>query len=87
MNYLLKKENEICTYFIINNVFNITQDSIHYLTREAPHAVFELENMGMPFSRTKDGKIYQRQFGGGSTHKGKKVAKRTCAAEDRYATI
>ncbi|KAI8430544.1 hypothetical protein MSG28_000779 [Choristoneura fumiferana] len=59
------------------------QDSIHYLTREAPHAVFELENMGMPFSRTKDGKIYQRQFGGGSTHKGKKVAKRTCAAEDR----
>ncbi|XP_061720203.1 succinate dehydrogenase [ubiquinone] flavoprotein subunit, mitochondrial-like isoform X2 [Cydia pomonella] len=59
------------------------QDSIHYLTREAPHAVFELENMGMPFSRTTDGKIYQRQFGGGSTHQGKKVAKRTCAAEDR----
>ncbi|XP_048004644.1 succinate dehydrogenase [ubiquinone] flavoprotein subunit, mitochondrial-like isoform X1 [Leguminivora glycinivorella] len=59
------------------------QDSIHYLTREAPFAVFELENMGLPFSRTKEGKIYQRQFGGGTTHRGKKVAKRTCAAEDR----
>ncbi|XP_072931347.1 succinate dehydrogenase [ubiquinone] flavoprotein subunit, mitochondrial-like [Epargyreus clarus] len=59
------------------------QDSIQYLTREAPICVYELENMGMPFSRTKEGKIYQRSFGGGTTHQGKEVAKRTCAVADR----
>ncbi|XP_062526697.1 succinate dehydrogenase [ubiquinone] flavoprotein subunit, mitochondrial isoform X2 [Bombyx mori] len=59
------------------------QDSIHYLTREAPNVAIELENMGMPFSRTKDGKIYQRPFGGSTTHNGKEVAKRTCCVADR----
>ncbi|KAJ8737456.1 hypothetical protein PYW08_000051 [Mythimna loreyi] len=59
------------------------QDSIHYLTREAPNCVLELENMGMPFSRTKEGKIYQRPFGGGTVNFGKSVAKRTCAVADR----
>lgn len=42
------------------------QDAIHYMCREAPRAVLELENYGMPFSRKKDGKIYQRAFGGHS---------------------
>ena len=40
------------------------QDAIHYMTREAPAAVLELEGFGLPFSRTEDGKIYQRPFGG-----------------------
>ena len=40
------------------------QDAIHYMCKEAPNAVLELESYGMPFSRTKDGKIYQRAFGG-----------------------
>ncbi|CAH1647892.1 unnamed protein product [Spodoptera littoralis] len=59
------------------------QDSIHYLTRNAPTCVTELENMGMPFSRTKEGKIYQRPFGGGTINFGKSIAKRTCACADR----
>ncbi|XP_022832296.1 succinate dehydrogenase [ubiquinone] flavoprotein subunit, mitochondrial-like [Spodoptera litura] len=59
------------------------QDSIHYLTRNAPTCVIELENMGMPFSRTKEGKIYQRSFGGGTINFGKSIAKRTCACADR----
>jgi succinate dehydrogenase (ubiquinone) flavoprotein subunit len=40
------------------------QDAIQYMTREAPEAILELESYGMPFSRTKEGKIYQRAFGG-----------------------
>ncbi|XP_075990671.1 succinate dehydrogenase [ubiquinone] flavoprotein subunit, mitochondrial-like isoform X2 [Anticarsia gemmatalis] len=59
------------------------QDSIHYMTREAPVVAIELENMGMPFSRTKEGKIYQRSFGGGTVDYGKSMAKRTCAVADR----
>ncbi|XP_043275800.1 succinate dehydrogenase [ubiquinone] flavoprotein subunit, mitochondrial-like [Venturia canescens] len=60
------------------------QDAIHYLTREAPQAVFELENYGCPFSRTEDGKIYQRAFGGQSLKFGKGgQAHRTCAVSDR----
>ena len=47
------------------------QDAIHYMTREAERAVIELENYGMPFSRTKDGKIYQRAFGGQSNDFGR----------------
>jgi succinate dehydrogenase (ubiquinone) flavoprotein subunit len=47
------------------------QDAIHYMTREAPRAVIELENYGMPFSRTEDGKIYQRAFGGQSNDFGR----------------
>lgn len=42
------------------------QDAIHYMCREAPRAVLELESYGLPFSRTEDGKIYQRAFGGQS---------------------
>lgn len=47
------------------------QDAIHYLTKTAPEAVLELENIGVPFSRLKDGKIYQRAFGGQSLDYGK----------------
>jgi hypothetical protein len=52
------------------------QDAIHYMCREAPRAVLELESYGMPFSRTEDGKIYQRAFGGQSLNygKGKRLA-------------
>jgi len=46
------------------------QDSIEYLCREAPKAVYELEHWGMPFSRNEDGKIYQRPFGGHTTEMG-----------------
>lgn len=59
------------------------QDAIEYLCREAVPAVIELEHFGVPFSRTEDGKIYQRAFGGMSTHFGKGQAQRTCAAADR----
>ena len=60
------------------------QDAIHYMTREAPIAVRELESYGMPFSRTADGKIYQRAFGGQSTKFGKGgQAYRCCAVADR----
>ncbi|EPE30082.1 FAD/NAD(P)-binding protein [Glarea lozoyensis ATCC 20868] len=60
------------------------QDAIHYMTREAPKAVHELENYGMAFSRTQDGKIYQRALGGQSLDYGKGgQAYRTACAEDR----
>ncbi len=59
------------------------QDAIEYLCRSAPAAVYELEHWGVPFSRTEDGKIYQRPFGGMTTHFGKGTAQRTCAAADR----
>src|SRR6195256_1463343 len=59
------------------------QDSIEYLCRNAPEAVYELEHFGMPFSRTEEGKIYQRAFGGMTTDYGKGIAQRTCAAADR----
>lgn len=59
------------------------QDAIEYLCREAPAAVVELEHYGMPFSRTEDGKIYQRPFGGMTTNFGEGTAQRTCAAADR----
>jgi len=59
------------------------QDAIEYLCRNAPAAVYELEHWGIPFSRTEDGKIYQRPFGGMTTHYGKGTAQRTCAAADR----
>ncbi|KAL5116974.1 succinate dehydrogenase flavoprotein subunit [Pleosporales sp. CAS-2024a] len=60
------------------------QDAIHYMTREAPQSVIELENYGCPFSRTDDGKIYQRAFGGQSQKYGKGgQAYRCCAAADR----
>jgi succinate dehydrogenase (ubiquinone) flavoprotein subunit len=60
------------------------QDAIHYMCREAPRAVYELESYGMPFSRTKEGKIYQRAFGGQSLKYGKGgQAVRCCAVADR----
>ena len=60
------------------------QDSIEYMCQEGPATVFELENMGLPFSRTEEGKIYQRAFGGQSKDYGKGgQAERTCAAADR----
>jgi len=59
------------------------QDAIEYLCREAPAAIYELEHYGMPFSRTDDGRIYQRPFGGMTTHFGEGIAHRTCAAADR----
>jgi len=59
------------------------QDAIEYLCRNAPAAVYELEHFGLPFSRTEDGKIYQRAFGGMTSHYGKGIAQRTAAAADR----
>src|SRR3984893_12391795 len=59
------------------------QDAIEYMVRNAPDAVYELEHWGVPFSRTEDGKIYQRPFGGMTLDYGKGQAQRTCAAADR----
>ncbi|KCZ82830.1 succinate dehydrogenase flavoprotein subunit [Hyphomonas jannaschiana] len=59
------------------------QDAIEYLTRNAPQAVYELEHWGMPFSRTEEGKIYQRAFGGMTRDFGQGPVQRTCAAADR----
>ncbi|MDH5212605.1 MAG: succinate dehydrogenase flavoprotein subunit [Gammaproteobacteria bacterium] len=59
------------------------QDAIEYMCKEAADAVIELEHYGVPFSRTEDGRIYQRPFGGMTTHYGEGTAQRTCAAADR----
>jgi len=59
------------------------QDAIELMCKEAPAAVIELEHYGVPFSRTESGHIYQRPFGGMTTHYGKGTAQRTCAAADR----
>ena len=59
------------------------QDAIAFMCKEAPGAVIELEHFGVPFSRTEKGKIYQRPFGGMTTHFGEGIAQRTCAAADR----
>jgi len=60
------------------------QDAIEYMCREAVPAVIELEHFGVPFSRTEEGKIYQRPFGGMTTNFGEgAAAQRTCAAADR----
>jgi succinate dehydrogenase / fumarate reductase, flavoprotein subunit len=59
------------------------QDAIEFMCKEAPQAILELEHYGLPFSRTDAGKIYQRPFGGMTTHYGKGTAQRTCAAADR----
>jgi succinate dehydrogenase / fumarate reductase, flavoprotein subunit len=59
------------------------QDAIEYLCKEAPRAVIELERYGVPFSRTEDGKIYQRPFGGMTKDYGNGTVQRTCAAADR----
>ncbi|GME90176.1 unnamed protein product [[Candida] boidinii] len=60
------------------------QDAIHYMTREAPDSIIELEHYGLPFSRNQEGRIYQRAFGGQSKEYGKGgQAYRTCAVADR----
>src|ERR1700730_793030 len=59
------------------------QDAIEYLCSMPPEAVYELEHFGVPFSRTEEGKIYQRAFGGMTSHFGEGIAQRTCAAADR----
>jgi succinate dehydrogenase / fumarate reductase flavoprotein subunit len=59
------------------------QDAIEYMCKEAIPAIIELEHYGVPFSRTEDGRIYQRPFGGMTTHYGQGTAQRTCAAADR----
>ncbi|MBI1362019.1 MAG: succinate dehydrogenase flavoprotein subunit [Alphaproteobacteria bacterium] len=59
------------------------QDAIEYLVRHAPDAVYELEHWGVPFSRTEEGKIYQRAFGGMTSNFGEAPIQRTCAAADR----
>ena len=59
------------------------QDSIEYMCKNAIPSVIELENFGVPFSRTDEGKIYQRPFGGHTLDYGKSMARRACAAADR----
>jgi succinate dehydrogenase / fumarate reductase, flavoprotein subunit len=59
------------------------QDAIEYMCKNAMSAVIELEHFGMPFSRTADGYIYQRPFGGHTLHGGREMARRACAAADR----
>ena len=59
------------------------QDAIEFMCKDAPDAIIELEHYGVPFSRTDEGKIYQRAFGGMTTHFGEGRAQRTCAAADR----
>lgn len=59
------------------------QDAIEYMCREAIPAIIELEHYGVPFSRTEEGRVYQRPFGGMTTHYGQGTAQRTCAAADR----
>ena len=59
------------------------QDAIEFMCKEAPAAIIELEHYGVPFSRTGEGKIYQRPFGGMTTNFGQGIAQRTCAAADR----
>lgn len=59
------------------------QDAIEYMCREAPQTIYELEHMGLPFSRLDDGKIYQRAFGGQTRNYGGELVHRTCCAADR----
>ena len=63
------------------------QDAIEYMTKNAPAAVYELDHYGVPFSRTAQGRIYQRAFGGQSVHFGQGQAYRTCAAADRTGHV
>jgi len=59
------------------------QNAIEFMCKEAADAIIELERYGVPFSRTEDGRIHQRAFGGMTTHYGKQQAERTCCAVDR----
>ena len=68
---------------IMGSDFLGDQDAIEYMCSQAPDTVIELENMGMPFSRNKSGKIYQRAFGGQTKQYGGDLVHRTCCAADR----
>jgi len=68
---------------VVGSDFLGDQDSIEYMCKNAPQSIYELEHMGLPFSRLDDGKIYQRAFGGATRDYGKEQAHRTCAAADR----
>ncbi|MHB1221540.1 MAG: succinate dehydrogenase flavoprotein subunit [Gammaproteobacteria bacterium] len=68
---------------VIGSDFLGDQDAIEYMCKNAPQSIYELEHMGLPFSRLEDGKIYQRAFGGATREYGKEQAHRTCAAADR----
>ncbi|MBV9576192.1 MAG: succinate dehydrogenase flavoprotein subunit [Gammaproteobacteria bacterium] len=68
---------------VVGSDFLGDQDAIEYMCKNAPQSIYELEHMGLPFSRLEDGKIYQRAFGGATREYGKEQAHRTCAAADR----
>lgn len=68
---------------VVGSDFLGDQDAIEYMCQNAPQSIYELEHMGLPFSRLDDGKIYQRAFGGATREYGKEQAHRTCAAADR----
>jgi len=68
---------------VVGSDFLGDQDAIEYMCINAPQAIYELEHMGLPFSRLDNGKIYQRAFGGATREYGKEQAHRTCCAADR----
>lgn len=68
---------------VVGSDFLGDQDAIEYMCENAPASIYELEHMGLPFSRMEGGKIYQRAFGGATRFYGKEQAHRTCAAADR----
>lgn len=68
---------------VVGSDFLGDQEAIEYMCRHAPETVYELEHMGLPFSRNNDGRIYQRAFGGATREYGKEQARRTCCAADR----
>ena len=68
---------------VVGSDFLGDQDAIKYMCENAPQTIYELEHMGLPFSRLDDGKIYQRAFGGATLDYGKEQAHRTCCAADR----
>lgn len=68
---------------VVGSDFLGDQDAIEYMCKQAPETIYELEHMGMPFSRLENGRIYQRAFGGATRHFGGEQAHRTCAVADR----
>ncbi|HLB43403.1 MAG TPA: succinate dehydrogenase flavoprotein subunit [Gammaproteobacteria bacterium] len=68
---------------VVGSDFLGDQDAIEYMCKNAPQSIYELEHMGLPFSRIESGKIYQRAFGGATREYGKEQAHRTCCAADR----
>ncbi len=68
---------------VVGSDFLGDQEAIEYMCKEAPQAIYELEHMGLPFSRLDDGKIYQRAFGGQTRDYGGELVHRTCCAADR----